>query len=117
MPTFSHSRYTAAHTVLFPVMTDTILSNTQPGQEVEHDEHPAVQSGYKKSPDAKDQPRTPLPKFQLFLVFLIQFSEPIAASVIYPFVNQFVRDTGITRGDDRKTGYYAGVIVSALTFT
>ena len=98
-------------------MTDTILSNTQPGQEVEHDEHPAVQSGYKKSPDAKGQPQTPLPKFQLFLVFLIQFSEPIAASVIYPFVNQFVRDTGITRGDDRKTGYYAGVIVSVPTFT
>jgi len=98
-------------------MTDTTMFNTQPGQEVEHDEHPAVQSGYKKSPDAKDQPQTPLPKFQLFLVFLIQFSEPIAASVIYPFVNQFVRDTGITRGDDRKTGYYAGVIVSVPTFT
>jgi hypothetical protein len=56
--------------------------------------------------------RTPLPKFQLFLVLLIQFAEPITASVIYPFVNQFVRDTGITRGDDKKTGYYAGVIVS-----
>jgi len=97
-------------------MTDTILSNAQPGQEVEH-EHLTIQSGYTKLPDAKDQPRTPLPIFQLFLVFLIQFSEPIAASVIYPFVNQFVRDTGITRGDDRKTGYYAGVIVSVLTFT
>jgi len=60
--------------------------------------------------------RTPLPKFQLFLVCLIQFAEPLTASVIYPFVNQFVRATGITRGDDRKTGYYAGVIVSLLLF-
>ncbi|KAF5379711.1 hypothetical protein D9615_005711 [Tricholomella constricta] len=60
--------------------------------------------------------RTPLPKFQLFIVFLIQFAEPVTATVIYPFVNQFVRDTGITRGDERKTGYYAGVIESAFFF-
>ncbi|RDB26338.1 Protein ZINC INDUCED FACILITATOR-LIKE 1 [Hypsizygus marmoreus] len=58
--------------------------------------------------------RTSLPKFQLFIVFLIQFSEPITATVIYPFVNQFVRDTGVTRGDERKTGYYAGIIESVF---
>ncbi|KAL9714425.1 hypothetical protein Ac2012v2_002740 [Leucoagaricus gongylophorus] len=100
-------------------MTGTILLDTQPSQEVERDELPelpAVQSEYNQSSDAKDQPRTPLPIFQLFLVLLIQFSEPVAASIIYPFVNQFVRDTGITRGDDRKTGYYAGVIESAFFF-
>jgi hypothetical protein len=54
---------------------------------------------------------TPLPKFQLFIVFLIQFAEPVTALVVYPFVNQFVRDTGITKGDETKTGYYAGMIV------
>jgi len=54
---------------------------------------------------------TPLPKFQLFIIFLIRFAEPVTALVIYPFVNQFVRDTGITRGDETKTGYYAGMIV------
>jgi hypothetical protein len=54
---------------------------------------------------------TPLPKFQLSIVYLIQFAEPITALVIYPFVNQFVRETGITNGDERKTGYYAGIIV------
>ena len=54
---------------------------------------------------------TPLPKFQIFIVFLIQFAEPITGLVIYPFVNQFVRETGITNGDERKTGYYAGIIV------
>jgi hypothetical protein len=58
--------------------------------------------------------RTPLPKFQLSLVLLIQFAEPITALVIYPFINQFVQSTGITGGDDRKSGYYAGVIVSAM---
>jgi hypothetical protein len=54
---------------------------------------------------------TPLPKFQISIVFLIQFAEPITAVVIYPFINQFVRETGVTNGDERKTGYYAGIIV------
>lgn len=54
---------------------------------------------------------TPLPKLQMFILFLIQISEPIAGLVIYPFINQFVRETGITQGDERKTGYYAGIIV------
>ena len=57
-----------------------------------------------------DKP-TPLPKLQMFIVFLVQFSEPVAGLVIYPFINQFVRETGITKGDERKTGYYAGIIV------
>jgi len=56
--------------------------------------------------------RTPLPKLQLAIVFLIQFAEPITALVVYPFVNQLVRETGITGGDESKTGYYAGIIVS-----
>jgi len=56
--------------------------------------------------------RTALPKFQLFIVFLIQFAEPVTATVIYPFVNQFVRETGVTGGDERETGYFAGIIVS-----
>ncbi|GLB44887.1 putative transporter [Lyophyllum shimeji] len=53
--------------------------------------------------DERPKPeRTPLPKFQLLIVFLIQVAEPITATVIYPFVNQFVRDTGITRGTSVK---------------
>jgi MFS family permease len=56
--------------------------------------------------------RTPLPKFQLFIVLLVQFAEPITGTVIYPFINQFVRETGVTGGDERKTGYFAGIIVS-----
>ncbi|KAH6909205.1 major facilitator superfamily domain-containing protein [Coprinopsis sp. MPI-PUGE-AT-0042] len=56
--------------------------------------------------------RTPLPLFQVFIVFLIQFAEPITATVIYPFINDLVRDTGVTGGDETKTGYYAGLIES-----
>ncbi|KAJ3843273.1 major facilitator superfamily multidrug-resistance, DHA1 sub-family [Lentinula raphanica] len=58
--------------------------------------------------------QTPLPKLQLAIVFLIQLTEPIAATVIYPFINQFVISTGITGGNEKKTGYYAGIIESAF---
>ena len=57
-----------------------------------------------------DKP-TPLPRLQMFILFLTLFSEPIASLVIYPFINQFIRETGITQGDEHKTGYYAGIIV------
>ena len=59
-------------------------------------------------------PRTPLPKVQLITLMLIQLGEPVISSVIFPFVNQFVRDTGITDGDDRKTGYFGGKTKSYL---
>lgn len=55
---------------------------------------------------------TPLPKLQVFIVYLTQLSEPVTGTVIYPFINQFVRETGVTKGDERKTGYFAGMIVS-----
>ncbi|KAF7376965.1 MFS domain-containing protein [Mycena sanguinolenta] len=58
--------------------------------------------------------RTPIPKFQLFIVLLIQFAEPMTGLVIYPFVVQFVRDTGITGGDQTKTGFYAGMLESSF---
>ena len=66
-----------------------------------HDEHATHDTG---------KP-TPLPKLQISIVLFIQFTEPITGMVIYPFVNQFVRETGITKGDERRTGYYAGIIV------
>jgi hypothetical protein len=53
-------------------------------------------------------PRTPLPKLQLFILFYVQLIEPMASTVIYPFVNQLVRATGITDGDEKRTGYFAG---------
>jgi hypothetical protein len=59
----------------------------------------------------KGKEPTPLPKFQLFVICCIQLAEPVTSSVIYPFVNQLVRETGVTGGDERKTGYYAGLIV------
>ncbi|KAJ6577532.1 major facilitator superfamily domain-containing protein [Mycena capillaripes] len=58
--------------------------------------------------------RTPLPKFQVFILLFIQFAEPITALVIYPFIMEFIRDTEITGGDESKTGYFAGIIESVF---
>ena len=57
---------------------------------------------------------TPLPWIQLSILYLIQAVEPLAATVIFPFINQFVRQTGITQGDERKTGYFAGIVVWSI---
>ncbi|KAL0565765.1 hypothetical protein V5O48_016258, partial [Marasmius crinis-equi] len=54
--------------------------------------------------------QTPLPYGQLLLVLLIQSSEAITATVIYPFIAALIRSIGITRGDEAKVGYYAGII-------
>ncbi|KAJ7579081.1 major facilitator superfamily multidrug-resistance, DHA1 sub-family [Mycena floridula] len=62
----------------------------------------------------QQQKRTPLPKFQLFVLFALQFTEPLTATCIYPFVPELVRNTGITHGDEAKTGYYAGIIESVF---
>ncbi|KAJ7062691.1 major facilitator superfamily multidrug-resistance, DHA1 sub-family [Mycena amicta] len=58
--------------------------------------------------------RTPIPKMQLFILLAIQFAEPITALVIYPFVVQFVRETGVTGGDETKVGFYAGILESSF---
>ncbi|KAG1738984.1 major facilitator superfamily domain-containing protein [Suillus lakei] len=53
---------------------------------------------------------TPLPKILLAILLFVQMLEQLTACVVYPFVNQLVRSKGITSGDERKTGYYAGLI-------
>ncbi|KAH8823948.1 major facilitator superfamily domain-containing protein [Flagelloscypha sp. PMI_526] len=52
------------------------------------------------------------PKLQLAILYLIQLCEPMTALMIYPFVNQLVRSTGIVGDDEKRTGYYAGIIES-----
>ncbi|KAL0064060.1 hypothetical protein AAF712_009026 [Marasmius tenuissimus] len=63
--------------------------------------------------DVQTKPRrTPLPKAQISLILMIQSSEPIACTVIYPFIAQLIRSTGVNRGDEARVGYYAGMIES-----
>ncbi|EGO24784.1 hypothetical protein SERLADRAFT_449530 [Serpula lacrymans var. lacrymans S7.9] len=70
-------------------------------------------------PPSPPQPpkRTPLPVLQLSILLLIQLAEPVTCTVIYPFVNHLVRQTGITKGDETKTGYFAGLIESLFYAT
>ncbi|KAF8640233.1 hypothetical protein AX16_010129 [Volvariella volvacea WC 439] len=78
--------------------------------EISHDENDSTRA---TTPTTEEPIKpNPLPKFQLFIVLLIQFSEPITATVIYPFIAQFIHETGITNGDEKRTGYFAGVIES-----
>jgi hypothetical protein len=65
------------------------------------------------SPKAK---ATPLPKLQVLIIMIVMLAEPISSTVIYPFVNQFVRDTGVTDGDESKVGHYAGLLVRLPTY-
>ncbi|CAK5278620.1 unnamed protein product [Mycena citricolor] len=62
-------------------------------------------------------PSTPLPKLQITIAALLQAGEGFAGTVIFPFVPKFVQDTGITGGDERKTGYWAGVLESLFFIT
>ncbi|KAJ7760685.1 major facilitator superfamily domain-containing protein [Mycena maculata] len=63
------------------------------------------------------KPRTPLPKLQLSVIMLIQICEPIASQSIYPYINQLVSELDITGGDEKKVGYYAGLIESLFFLT
>ncbi|KAF7312025.1 Major facilitator superfamily multidrug-resistance DHA1 sub-family [Mycena indigotica] len=74
----------------------------------------STQQGAMEEPQAVAKRRTPLPKFQVFILLFIQFAEPVTALVIYPFIMQFIRDIGITGGDESKTGYFAGIIESVF---
>ncbi|EIM87736.1 MFS general substrate transporter [Stereum hirsutum FP-91666 SS1] len=57
--------------------------------------------------------RSSLPR-EFWLIVLIMWTEPLCATVIDPFVNAFIRESGITGDDDTKTGYYAGIIESVF---
>ncbi|KAJ7149118.1 major facilitator superfamily multidrug-resistance, DHA1 sub-family, partial [Mycena filopes] len=70
-------------------------------------------------PDALslEQPRTPLPQPQFFILIFLQVAEPFTSQVVYPFAPQLVRDVGITKGDEAKVGYYVGIIHSLFFLT
>ncbi|KAG2342106.1 MFS general substrate transporter [Suillus weaverae] len=58
------------------------------------------------------KPKTPLPKLQIAILIMLQIVEPIASTSIFPYINQLIRELGITGGDDAAVGYYAGIIES-----
>ncbi|PSS05526.1 hypothetical protein PHLCEN_2v3808 [Hermanssonia centrifuga] len=60
---------------------------------------------------------TPLPKVQIGILLFFQLAEPITSQCIYPFINQLISELDITGGDERKVGYYAGLIESLFFAT
>ncbi|KAF9016605.1 MFS general substrate transporter [Hymenopellis radicata] len=60
---------------------------------------------------------TPLPMVQIWVVLLLQIVEPITSQSIYPYINQLVSELDITGGDERRVGYYAGLIESLFFAT
>ncbi|CAE6445304.1 unnamed protein product [Rhizoctonia solani] len=71
----------------------------------------------RRSSNEEHNAPTPLPKRQISILLLMQLSEPIAYSVIYPFIARLVNETGVTGGDESKIGYYAGMIESIFFLT
>lgn len=63
----------------------------------------------------RTRPVTPIPKFQIAVLLFLSLAEPVTNTVIYPFVNQLIEETGITKGDYGKVGYYAGLIVRMIS--
>ncbi|KAG1774827.1 MFS general substrate transporter [Suillus placidus] len=68
-------------------------------------------------PAEVSKPKTPLPKLQLGLLFMIQLAEGIASTSIFPYINQLISELGITGGNDAAVGYYAGIIESLFFVT
>jgi hypothetical protein len=74
---------------------------------------------------------TPVPWAQVWILLVLQLAEPLTSQVIYPFTpevchflqtrsisfssiihpRQFVRNVGITHGDESRVGYYVGMMV------
>ncbi|KAJ1980382.1 hypothetical protein H4R33_005485 [Dimargaris cristalligena] len=57
---------------------------------------------------------TPLPWWQVTVLLLIQLSEPINCTVLFPFVYFMVRDFHIT-DDPKAIGFYVGIVASAFS--
>ncbi|KAK7019729.1 hypothetical protein VNI00_017968 [Paramarasmius palmivorus] len=65
----------------------------------------------------KHKTKTPLPKLQIAIILLLQLCEPLTSQSIYPYINQLISELDITGGDEKKVGYYAGLIESLFFVT
>ncbi|KAI0368602.1 MFS general substrate transporter [Pilatotrama ljubarskyi] len=82
------------------------------------DRQPDEETALLASPERKPMKTpTPLPTLQIFVLLLMQLAEPITSQCIYPFINQLVSELDITGGDEKKVGYYAGLIESLFFAT
>ncbi|KZT73184.1 MFS general substrate transporter [Daedalea quercina L-15889] len=82
------------------------------------EETPLLQTDSANGHDGKGPvPITPLPRGQISILFVLLLVEPIFSQCIYPFINQLVSELDIIGGDEKKIGYYAGLIESIFYLT
>ncbi|OCF36653.1 hypothetical protein I316_01906 [Kwoniella heveanensis BCC8398] len=67
------------------------------------------------SSPVKSKAPTPLPFAQIATLMGVRLAEPIAYTVIFPFVNQMVEELGVTDNPDR-VGFYSGLVESVFAF-
>ncbi|KZS89258.1 MFS general substrate transporter [Sistotremastrum niveocremeum HHB9708] len=72
-----------------------------------------VDSELNVQPQEEREP-TPLPKVQLTCLLFILICEPISSMFLFPFINQLIFEYGISGGDQKRTGYYAGLVASSF---
>ncbi|WOO84455.1 Major facilitator-type transporter psiT2 [Vanrija pseudolonga] len=58
---------------------------------------------------------TPLPYAQVAVLMGVRLAEPIAYTIIFPFINQMIDELGVTDNPDR-IGFYSGLVESAFAF-
>ncbi|KAH9926300.1 MFS general substrate transporter [Epithele typhae] len=78
---------------------------------------PEAQHGDAAPQQEQHVKKTPLPKLQVSALVLAHMGEPMTAYCIFPFVNQLVSELDITGGDEKKVGYYVGMIESIFFVT
>ncbi|KAF8644746.1 hypothetical protein AX16_008301 [Volvariella volvacea WC 439] len=54
---------------------------------------------------------------QVGVILLLQLCEPVTSQSILPYINQLIGELDVTGGDERKVGYYAGLIESLFFIT
>ncbi|RPD57953.1 MFS general substrate transporter [Lentinus tigrinus ALCF2SS1-7] len=91
--------------------TRPLLADVREGRE-DVDNHGAT-----NSKQTEKRKPTPLPKVQIGILMLLHLAEPITSNCIFPFINQLVSELDITGGDEKKVGYYAGMIESIFFAT
>ncbi|KAH9059732.1 major facilitator superfamily domain-containing protein [Lactarius vividus] len=76
------------------------------------DDHIDEETPFLPKDDATQHP-TLLPRVQITVLLSIWLVGSITAHSIGPYINQLVKELPIVGGDERKVGYYSGIIVSA----
>ncbi|PVU94515.1 hypothetical protein BB561_002497 [Smittium simulii] len=61
------------------------------------------------------QKQTPIPWNQVIILIFVRLSDPIALTVLLPFVYQFVKNSGVAKTSG-EIGFYVGIMSSSFAF-